>query len=205
MVRNDKDKVIQYKTWNSNPVISDSAVYDVHYPPGSAYFDYTVASTSYFGITRKDSAFYTASSGKVTKVDAYQDLMGTGYMLSASTVYTYDGNGNIASENTYVSDLFSGNLTLATTKTYEYSNIPIVLHLGQEAFLFNSAYASNYNGIKEVYKDFDATGTNLGGNATISFAYKYNSLNKPVSCSITAVGTSVFAMASNGNATFSYQ
>jgi hypothetical protein len=189
-------KLTQYSTKINIPGYPDSVLYTLHYPAGSAIFDYYTATYTFSGTVFKDSIVYTLSSGKVTKEDDYQNYTGTAYELTSSTSYTYDGNGNIATVDNY-GDKGSG-LEHAENYKYEYDNKSNALQLGQEAFLFYPNFISKNNYTKETLTNYS---TSSSGVQTITnFAFQYNTLGKPVSSVASRPGSSATA-----NQTYTYR
>ncbi len=151
------------------PVSRDGEVQttkNVHYPDASTRnFDYVTSIFQMGAITATDSTVYTYSNNTVIKAVSYLSAalvpgLPSFNFLADSTVYAYDGQGNLTSSNSYgPSDLSSpgSTLVLGITNTYEYGTQPNPLVLGNEAFLFDQETRCSANVLlkQTVAGDFD--------------------------------------------------
>ncbi len=156
----------------------DSIFVVVHYPTGSANFDYTKYNIDFFGISYTDSVAYTYSNGQITGRTEYTSMAGGVASAGSNTQYTYS-NGNLVTLKEF--DISSTTVPLVTG-TIEYDGKTAALTVGNEAFLLGMdvGLVSKNNPVKETY-------TNSRTNAVeaqVSYALQYNSDNLPITGSL---------------------
>jgi hypothetical protein len=180
ITRDAQGRITQVKEISSEDggITYDTVVNNVFYTSGSAAtIAYTIAITN---TTDRDSSVVTYTSGKISKVKAYQ-YNGTSYDVSDESVYTYDASGNLTNVKSY--DLSTGS-TLILERKYTYDSKTAALNLGMEAGILILEYYSGPNNFTKM----DIVDYALGlGNMTFTYTLSYNSNNMPATAAMNAV------------------
>jgi hypothetical protein len=163
----------------------DSIISVINYDAVSKQYKSKLIKLGIPGFTFKDSTVFTYdASGKIATETDYLDD-GTGNTQASKFEFTYTGT-NLTGMKGY--DLSSGTPVLQISYVFEYDAKASPLILGNEAFLFNNAFQwlSANNMLKMT--------TNLVGDPIThltTYAYNYNSQNKPVLANVVSDGQTV--------------
>lgn len=155
----------------------DSLVYNVIYNASKSRYVGKVATFTISGFTVKDSIGYSYdASGKLVGTQEFVTNGLVPYVNVGKEDISYDASGNIADVKNYAIDPNSGTSTVASDETFQYDTRVNPLMLGNEAFLVD---------IPELLSPFNVLSDNFTVyttplyNEVTSFAYVYNSVDKP--------------------------
>jgi hypothetical protein len=163
----------------------DSMVRVVHYD--ASKLRYSSMAAAYFDGSDdvKDStAFSYNNAGKLVQAEYFfDDGSGSGYEKEEKVEYTYDANGNVTKEKSYVFDPFLNVYEQSSQYEYEYDNKVNPLIAGNEGLVIGDInIVSTHNITKNTYTDFVDPDLNDASTGT----YTYNSINKPITLTQTS-------------------
>lgn len=170
----------------------DSVVVFHQYDAAASRYKYSVSTFVTAGVLQKDSTVFTYNgSGQLTMGVSYSDD-GSGYEPDFKTEFTYNG-ANIATKKEYSSD-GTGGWDLDETVTHEYDTKTAPLSFPADAVVLDPEifYSAN-NPVK-------STTAAAGTSVVRSISYVYNAANRPVTA--TTSGTGGAAGSTN---TYTYQ
>lgn len=157
---------------------------DVYYDAASKVthklVQYT-ASTAPF----KDSVIYAYDAqSRITKESAYYyDFLGTKYVLYGTTDFTYTASGDVTSRKTIFNNINGTTNNYEYQIVYTYDDKVNVLSLGNEAIILGMG--ENWSAHNPLTITSTFPGTDAKYNQSLTYVYKYNTANRPLSADVT--------------------
>lgn len=178
LLRNSSGIITQ--TIASGPDLSavglDSLVTNVFYNASTSRYTYTQYNVNLGGVSYGDSTVFTYDgTGNLTSVTDYQRMMSQSYTPATRNDYTYN-SGNVVTEKDYNYNPTTSVWTLSGTAAYTYDAKTNPLKLGAEAMIIGlTTYFGPNNLTGLTYTD----ASDPSNNYTQTSTYTYNSTNKP--------------------------
>ena len=157
----------------------DQTEYRVYYDANAKRYLSKTSSATFQGMTIKDSTVYSYNAAGQIAQELYYINEGSGYMDFAKTEYTY-ASGNLTNAKYYYRNA-SNTYQQSALIAYEYDSKTAALNLGAEAILLEQVTFVSANNITKLsFTDLE----DPTENEVVTFAYTYNSANRPTAASI---------------------
>lgn len=178
-------KIIYHVAKYNNRFVDGAVMQDVYLDATSKYTHKIVQYDS-SGFRFKDSIKYTYDAqARISKEWLYYNSSGSNYVLYGTIDYVYTSGGDVTSKKTLFNNIggTAGN-NYEYTFTYTYDDKVNALNLGNEAIVLGMG--DSWSGHNPLTITSVFPGSDAQFNQTVTYVYKYNTADRPLSADITS-------------------